>query len=298
MNILKTLSLTAALLWSVALAPSLRAAGPTDPSVRLLRDASLMLLREGNARFAMGKPQHPHQDAERRAATASQGQEPIATILACSDSRDPVELIFDRGVGDLFVVRVAGNVAGESELATVEYGVGHLNTPLLIVMGHTKCGAVTAVVKGAELHGHLHALAEKIKPAVARVKEETTEAEEAVPKAIQANVWQTIEDILKQSSEVRAKVEAGQLSILGALYDLEQGKVTWLGAHPAQDALMALAAQAETDAALARKLAAPASANTKSPNSTKPTGLPVAKTDDHGSHQDGDATKTVGSKGH
>ena len=164
MNTLKTISLTAALLWSVVLAPSLHAAGPTDPSARLLRDASLMLLREGNARFAMGTPQHPHQDAERRAATAAQGQEPFATILACSDSRDPVELIFDRGVGDLFVVRVAGNVAGESELATVEYGVGHLNTPLLIVMGHTKCGAVTAVVKEAELHGHLLTLAKKIKP--------------------------------------------------------------------------------------------------------------------------------------
>lgn len=298
MNILKTFSLTAALLLSVAVAPSLRAAGPTDPSTRLLRDASLMLLREGNARFAAGKPQHPHQDSERRTATAAQGQEPFATILACSDSRDPVELIFDRGVGDLFVVRVAGNVAGISELATVEYGVGHLNTPLLIVMGHTKCGAVTAVVKEAELHGHLLTLAEKIKPAVAKVKAEGGEAEEAVPKAIQANVWQTIEDILKQSSGVRAKVEAGQVTILGALYDLDQGKVTWLGAHPAQDALMALAAQAETDAALARKLAAPTPSNTKLPNSTKPAALPVAKTDDHGSHQDGGAVKTPGSKGH
>ena len=298
MNIFKTNSLTTAFLLSVAVAPSLRAAGPTDPSARLLRDASLMLLREGNARFAMGKSQHPHLDAERRTATAAQGQEPFATILACSDSRDPVELIFDRGVGDLFVVRVAGNVAGESELATVEYGVAHLNTPLLIVMGHTKCGAVTAVVKETELHGHLHALAEKIKPAVAKVKEETTENEEVLPKAIQANVWQTIEDILKQSSEVRAKVEAGQLSVLGALYDLEQGKVTWLGAHPAQDALMALAAQAETDAALARKLAVPPPANTKSPTFTKPGALPVAKTDDHGSHQDGDSVKTPGAKGH
>src|SRR5512138_2434337 len=224
MKNLKTISFTAALLWSIVLAPSLRAAGPADPSARLLRDASLMLLREGNARFAMGKSQHPHQDAERRTATASQGQEPIATILACSDSRDPVELIFDRGVGDLFVVRVAGNVAGDSELATVEYGVGHLNTPLLIVMSHTKCGAVTAVVKDTELHGHLHALAEKIKPAVEKVKLDTTETEEVLPKAIQANVWQTIEDIIKQSSEVRAKLESGQVSILGALYDLEQGK--------------------------------------------------------------------------
>jgi carbonic anhydrase len=209
-----------------------------------------------------------------------------------------VELIFDRGVGDLFVVRVAGNVAGVSELATVEYGVGHLNTPLLIVMGHTKCGAVTAVVKETELHGHLQALAEKIKPAVAKVKAEPMETEEAVPKAIQANVWQTIEDIIKQSSAVRSKVEAGQLSLLGAIYDLEHGRVTWLGAHPAQDALIALAAQAETDAALARKLAPSTPANTKPPSSAKPAALPVAKTDDHGGHQDGGAVKTPGSKGH
>jgi carbonic anhydrase len=298
MNILKTISLIAALWWTVAVAPPLRAAGPTDPSTRLLRDASLMLLREGNARFAAGKPQHPHQDAERRNATAAQGQEPFATILACSDSRDPVELIFDRGVGDLFVVRVAGNVAGISELATVEYGVGHLNTPLLIVMGHSKCGAVTAVVKETELHGHLHALAEKIKPAVAKVKAELVETEEAVPKAIQANVWQTIEDILKQSSEVRAKVEAGQVTILGAVYDLDQGKVTWLGAHPAQDALMALAAQAETDAALARKLESPSSVKKNFANPKPSAAVPVVKTDDHGSPGHDTAPQGGGPKHH
>src|SRR5437870_5399292 len=91
--------------------PSPAREAASDPTVRLLRDASIMLLKEGNARYAADKPQHPHLDAERRASTGVQGQEPFATILACSDSRDPVELIFDRGVGDLFVVRVAGNVA-------------------------------------------------------------------------------------------------------------------------------------------------------------------------------------------
>jgi carbonic anhydrase len=298
MNSLKTISFITALLWSLTLVLQLTAASPPDPSVRLLRDASLMLLREGNARFASGKSQHPHQDAERRTATASQGQEPFATILACSDSRDPVELIFDRGVGDLFVVRVAGNVAGVSELATVEYGVGHLNTPLLIVMGHTKCGAVTAVVKETELHGHLQALAEKIKPAVAKVKSEPVEAEEAVPKAIQANVWQTIEDILKQSTAVRSKVEAGQVSVLGAVYDLEQGKVTWLGAHPAQDALIALAAQAETDAALARKLEPPAGAKKNSIPARPAPVVPVAKTDEHSPSSKGTAPLNGGSKFH
>jgi carbonic anhydrase len=189
-------------------------------------------------------------------------------------------------------------VAGVSELATVEYGVGHLNTPLLIVMGHTKCGAVTAVVEETELHGHLQALAEKIKPAVAKVKAEPMETEEAVPKAIQANVWQTIEDIIKQSSAVRSKVEAGQLSILGAIYDLEHGRVTWLGAHPAQDALIALAAQAETDAALARRLENSAGAKKDSHPARPSPAVPVAKTDEHSPSGQGTAPQGGGSKHH
>ena len=296
MNILKASVLALALACASLPLSYLRAAEKNDPAVRLLRDASLMLLKEGNTRFATEKPQHPHQDAERRSSTVAQGQEPFATILACSDSRDPVELIFDRGVGDLFVVRVAGNVAGMSELATVEYGVGHLNTPLLIVMGHSKCGAVTAVVKGAELHGHLHTLAEKIRPSADKVKLDTSDLDEAVPKAIQANVWQTIEDIIKQSPVVREKMAAGQVTVLGAIYDLEQGKVNWLGAHPAEASLVALASQSETDAALANKLTTPASAKSTS----KPAAVPVAKTDDHvgDSHGHGETPRTDGSKGH
>lgn len=281
MNAMSLLRLCLAASAAVASCPILAAPHEEapDPATRLLRDASLMLLKEGNARYVTGKLQHPHLDAERRSSTVAQGQEPFATVLACSDSRDPVELIFDRGVGDLFVVRVAGNIAGLSELATVEYGVGHLNTPVLVVMGHTQCGAVTAVVQGAELHGHLHALAEKIKPAVAKVKAETTDPDEAVPKAIQANVWQTIEDIIKQSSVVREKLRAGRLSILGAVYDLEQGKVAWLGLHPAQSSLVALADQAETDPALARKLTGtPEIGQAQSPG--VPAGAPAAA---HGS---------------
>jgi carbonic anhydrase len=256
MNLTK-LSLIAALVFTTGFsaacaAGNATATGKPDPAAKLLRDASLMLLREGNTRFITGKPQHPHQDAERR-LDVSKGQEPFATVLACSDSRDPVELIFDRGVGDLFVVRVAGNIAGLSELATVEYGVGHLNTPMLVVMGHTKCGAVTAVANGAELHGHLHVLADKIKPAVDKTKAGKPEPDELVPRCIQANVWQTIEDIIKQSSVVREKLAEGKLSIVGAIYDLEQGKVSWLGQHPAEDSLVALASQAATDASLAPK---------------------------------------------
>jgi carbonic anhydrase len=210
----------------------------TDSYYRLMREAATSLLREGNTRFATGHPQYPNMDAERRHNTVAEGQQPFATVLACSDSRDPVELLFDRGVGDIFVIRVAGNVAGVSEMATIEYGVVHLNTPLLVVMGHSQCGAVTAVATGAELHGFLPKLAERIAPAVAKAKEQAATPEEIVPRAIEANVWQVIDDILRQSEEVRDLVTKGRLLVVGANYDLESGQVKWLGIHPDPKALL------------------------------------------------------------
>lgn len=211
-----------------------------DPEklTRMLQQSTLTLLKEGNIRFADGKPFHPNLESTRRAELATAGQEPMATILACSDSRDPVELIFDRGIGDLFVVRVAGNVAGLSELATVEYGVTHLGTPVLIVMGHTKCGAVTAAVKGAELHGHLPSLISLIKPAADKAKLSAAE-EETVPRAIELNVWQQVENLFTRSALVREFAAAGKVTIIGALYDITTGKVQWLGQHPEMDRLIA-----------------------------------------------------------
>ncbi len=208
--------------------------------IKLLQTSTVSLLKEGNVRFATGKPQYPNADPARRAELAANGQEPLATILACSDSRDPVELIFDRGVGDLFVVRVAGNVTGISETATIEYGVTHLGTPILVVMGHTKCGAVTAVVKGAELHGHLVALAKLIEPAALKARANTTSAEDAVSVAIQLNVWQQIESLMTRSSLVREHAAAGKVDVLGAVYDIASGKVVWLGKHPDMDRLLSL----------------------------------------------------------
>jgi len=248
-------------------APGLRAADATkNIAGKMLRDASLMLLKEGNERFATGRPQHPNLDLARRSSTASSGQEPFASILACADSRSPVELVFDRGVGDLFVIRVAGHVADDSELASLEYGVEHLNTPILVVLGHTRCGAVTAVAKGAELPGHLHHLGELIEPAARKARTEATGADELVPRAIQAHVWNTLERVLRESSLIREKAEAGSVHLVGALYDLDTGRVSWMGAHPAQEAIIALANQAKTDAALA------ASKESFAPASPKRTG--------------------------
>jgi len=205
----------------------------------LLSEASLALLKEGNARFVADKPRHPNAGSVRRAVTAAEGQEPFVTVLACSDSRAPVEMIFDRGIGEVFAVRVAGNVADTDEIATIEYGVGHLQTPLLLVLGHTRCGAVTAVVKGVELHGSLPKLVDNIKPAAERAKAATQDEKEIIPAAIKENVWQSINDILRHSEIIRGELARGNVIVVGGVYDLDTGKVEWLGEHPAQKAILA-----------------------------------------------------------
>lgn len=244
-----------------------RAAEPADAEklTRMLQQSTLTLLKEGNIRYADGKALHPNQENLRRTELAAAGQEPMATILACSDSRDPVELIFDRGVGDLFVVRVAGNVAGLSELATMEYGVTHLSTPVLIVMGHSKCGAVTAAVKGAELHGHLPSLISLIKPAADKAKTSGPE-EEAVPRAIELNVWQQVENIFARSALIREALADGKVQIVGAVYDIATGKVQWLGQHPEMDRLLTEAkSQSPSHESPAESAQAPAPAPAPAP---------------------------------
>jgi len=222
----------------------------SSPKPAMSADQAMTLLKEGNARFVAGKPKHPMQDKKRRAATAEKGQKPFVTILACSDSRVPAEILFDRGIGDLFVVRVAGNVADVDEIGTMEYGTDHLGTPLLVVLGHSKCGAVTAVVQGAEVHGNIPALVSKIVPAANKAKEQNPGAsgEALVNAAITANVWQAVEDLLKKSDITRERVKKGDLKIVGALYDITSGKVEWLGGHPEQDKLLAGPAVAPTPA--------------------------------------------------
>lgn len=209
-----------------------------DISLRLLRDAALVLLKEGNTRFAADQVMHPNVDAERRRAIAAEGQSPLVTVLSCSDSRVPVEMIFDRGLGELFAVRVAGNVADTDEIATVEYGVEHLRTPLLLVLGHTGCGAVTAVAKGTVLHGWLAQLVDNIQPAVDRARLTGGDEGEVIATAIRENVWQSMADILRRSAVVRERLANGDLRMLGALYDLESGRVEWMGEHPHQSRIL------------------------------------------------------------
>jgi carbonic anhydrase len=212
-------------------APAAHATTPGVPNA----DQALAMLREGNMRFVSGKVQRPNSDAARRAETAS-GQAPFAIVLSCADSRVPVELAFDRGVGDVFVIRVAGNVADTDEIGTIEYGVGHLHSPLVVVMGHSSCGAVNAVASGAEVHGSIPGLVDNIIPAVEWVKANRPEltGDALVTAAIEANVWQSIDDLLSESQEVRTAVESSGVKVVGAVYDLATGRVRFMGEHPYQ----------------------------------------------------------------
>lgn len=206
-------------------APPARSAAEVK-TARLLRETALSLLKEGNSRFASGRTQHPNLEEIRRHELAKNGQTPLATILTCSDSRVPTELIFDRGIGDLFVVRVAGNVASDCEMASIEYGVEHLNTPLLIVLGHSQCGAVSAVAQANPLHGHLPMLARQIEPAVAAAR--LNPMPNLLAAAVRANVTLTATRLVQHCPDVREAAATGMLTVLGAIYDLDTGAVEWI----------------------------------------------------------------------
>lgn len=217
-------------------APSLA----TTAAPGISADEAMRVLKAGNARYVEGKPQHPHQDRARRALTAGQGQHPLAAILTCSDSRAPAEIIFDQGIGDIFVIRVAGNVAATDEIGSIEYAVDVRAVPLVVVLGHSLCGAVGAVLDAAKLPPNIANLLEPIKPAVDKARQANPQAAKDVllKAAITDNVWQALEDMLRQSPIIREKVRDNQVQLVGALYDLDSGQVQWLGPHPGQAKLM------------------------------------------------------------
>lgn len=194
-------------------------------------------LKEGNERFRAGKPLGTHRDMERvaLAAKSDQGLYAKATVLSCSDSRVPVELIFDAGVMDLFLIRVAGNVADTDETGSIEYGLAHVNTPVLVVLGHTGCGAVKAVTQAVQGHGHaleknIPPLVDNIQPAVKRVLHEHPDAKEArvLGMAVEENVWQSVHDLFMKSAAIRELVEQEKVTVVGAVYELATGEVHWL----------------------------------------------------------------------
>jgi carbonic anhydrase len=228
-----------AALASVLLAP-VGLTSAAEETTKVTAEEAVERLTEGNARFAEGKSVHPRADPARRTDTGTRGQQPFVTVLGCSDSRAPLETVFDQGIGDIFTVRVAGNVCADDEMASLEYGAGHLGTHLVVVLGHSDCGAVTAAVTGAEVHGHMRQLVDKISPAVAEAQaaHRDLHGKDLVPAAIEANVWYSIEQLLLNSPMTRRLVETGKLQVIGAIYDVKTGKVEWLGQHPKQKKLL------------------------------------------------------------
>lgn len=199
-------------------------------------EAALKMLQEGNDRFIKAAVKRPNQNAKQRLQTAEKGQKPFAAVLSCADSRVPVEVLFDRGIGDIFVVRDAGNIATITDIGSIEYAVDHLGTPLVVVLGHSKCGAVTAAVQGGEAPPNIKAIIEVIAPAVNTAKSANPDktGDALVPAAIDANIWQAMTDMYKNSPLLREKVKDGKIKLVGASYDIKTGKVNWLGPHPQQ----------------------------------------------------------------
>jgi carbonic anhydrase len=184
---------------------------------------SLKLLLEGNQRFINGNLEHPNQSVARRVETAK-GQHPFAAVLSCSDSRTSPEIIFDRGLGDLFVARVAGNVADQVVIESLDYSVKHLGVRLVMIMGHNRCGAVTAAVAGHEEEGDVGPMLTELRPAV--------EASKGMPgdrveNAVRENV-KLVMAKLATSAELSAMVKSGELKIVGGVYDLDSGKIEML----------------------------------------------------------------------
>ncbi|HUO06160.1 MAG TPA: carbonic anhydrase [Candidatus Binataceae bacterium] len=184
---------------------------------------ALQELLDGNQRFIAGKMEHPHQTPARRTAVAK-GQHPFAAILSCSDSRTAPEVLFDRGLGDLFVVRVAGNVADQVVIESLDYSVKHLGVRVVMILGHTRCGAVTAAVEGHEEPGDVGPMLEELKPAVAATKGMPGDP---VENAVRENV-KLIVAKLAGSPELTGMVKSGELRIVGGVYDLSTGKIEML----------------------------------------------------------------------
>jgi carbonic anhydrase len=192
-------------------------------------EEALRRLKEGNARFVSGHARFPTVQKEVLAELA-RGQQPYATILGCSDSRVPPELVFDAGFGELFVIRVAGNVLGPAINGTLQYAAAHLHTPLFVVLGHEGCGAVKAAIAskfhGAPQKSRIALLLENIVPALDNL-DPTLPPEALLGAAVEANVRWTMRQ-LRESPEGKARVAQGEVKLVGALYDLAQGRVRFL----------------------------------------------------------------------
>jgi carbonic anhydrase len=181
-------------------------------------------LKAGNEHHATKHYQHPHQTAARQRELTTT-QHPHATILSCADSRVAPEIVFDQGLGDLFDVRVAGNIAGDAEIASIEYAADHLGVPVLVVLGHQRCGAVTAATEPGEAPGHLPVLIAAIRPAVEQARGMPGDA---IDNAVRINVENVVRQLTGSQPVLAGLTAAGRLQVVGAVYSLDTGKIEWL----------------------------------------------------------------------
>ena len=193
-----------------------------------LKLTSLQKLEAVNKRFASGKPLHPDETLE-RLRKLKKGQHPFAIVVSCSDSRVPAELVFDQGLGDIFSIRTAGNVMGDYELGSIEYAVEHLNCKLIIVMGHKDCGAIKAFINAKGHYAH----SDHIKKIIEYIEKEKEEIDLAshhnlgIDKAIDANIEHGVTLLKTSEPLLKEFYNNKKVEIIGALYDIENGKVTF-----------------------------------------------------------------------
>ena len=224
------------------------AADPTHPDQPVVLPAeAISRLKEGNGRYMSGNQQHPHESSEertymatnsyenlgmsaaeaaKRRAELTKSQHPFAIIVSCSDSRVPPEIVFDQGLGDLFVLRVAGNVIDDHSLGSIEYAVDHLAVRLVVVLGHQRCGAVKAaketIAAKTKAPAHIQSLVTAIQPAVEMTLKDDLEA------TVEANVKNVTQALRSSVPILKPKVDAGELKVVGAYYSLDTGSVAFM----------------------------------------------------------------------
>jgi carbonic anhydrase len=200
---------------------------PAPPPAAATAEQSLQLLKEGNARFVAGESHHEGYTARRLELVA--GQSPFAIVLGCSDSRVPIETVFDQLPGNLFVVRVAGNFLDDNGLASIEYSIAILGSSLIVVLGHSRCGAVDATLQylrnGTVQPGHIQRLVTAIEPAAVAVRDKDGDWWD---NAVAENVRLNVAAMTNCSAIVARAVESGTVGVVGGVYDLHGGKVSFI----------------------------------------------------------------------
>ena len=199
---------------------------------------ALQRLREGNRRFVAGDTDSGSTARRKHLPDMAGGQNPFAIILACSDSRVPTELIFDQGIGDLFVIRVAGNIVAPSQIGSIEYAATQFGTRLVVVLGHSNCGAVVATLqelakKASHRSPNLRAIVDRVRPAVEPVLEKHRDeaSKEVIGKAVRANIRASVDRLQHGSLIIENLIAGGNLQIVGAEYSIETGNIEFLEAN-------------------------------------------------------------------